>query len=289
MPKKKYDIETIETVKGLRLIDDVLFRHVAAYYGMELAEGILEALEVKAEVAAAEAQKELNTIQGGRVVFDFFITTNPLCYIVFEVQKEKEEFPYERMEVYLAFTSIHAFLRSKNGYKGKGPVRLVLLSEQSLLGEGKGKYEATLVGKSSDFNMKDALRITEINAGHADPNTPWGKLANDFLQTDPSNIFNIHLKKIMHEVKCTKKGVNEMCEAVERLAKKREARGMALGIKKGEELGLKKGADGERHRLLSHAAGVFARGEAPLPEIAKCTGLSEEEILRFAERTKQAL
>ena len=104
-----------------------------------------------------------------------------------------------------------------------------------------------------------------------------------------------------------------MCEAVERLAKKREARGMALGIKKGEELslkkgeelglkkgeelglkkgealGLKKGADGERHRLLSHAAGVFARGEAPLQEIAKCTGLSEEEILRFAERTKQAL
>ena len=221
----------------------------------------------------------LNTIQGGRVVFDFFITTNPLCYIVFEVQKEKEEFPYERMEVYLAFTSIHAFLRSENGYKGKGPVRLVHLSEQSLLGEGKGKYEAALMGKGSDFNMKDALRITEINASHADPNTPWGKLANDFLQTDPSNIFNIHLKKIMHEVKCTKKGVDKMCEAVERLAKKREARGMALGIKKG--------ADGERHRLLSHAAGVFARGEAPLPEIAKCTGLSEEEILRFAELSEK--
>ena len=61
-----------------------------------------------------------------------------------------------------------------------------------------------------------------------------------------------------------------MCEAVERIAERREARGEARGKRVGR-----------RETMLATAKRLLANGKLMLKEIAECTGLSLAEVKKL--------
>ena len=62
-----------------------------------------------------------------------------------------------------------------------------------------------------------------------------------------------------------------MCEAVERIAARREARGEARGKREGK-------LEGKRENMLATARRLLANGKLMLKEIAECTGLSLVQV-----------
>ena len=65
-----------------------------------------------------------------------------------------------------------------------------------------------------------------------------------------------------------------MCEAVERIAARREARGEARGKREGK-------LEGKRENMLAMARRLLANGKLMLKEIAECTGLSLAQVKKL--------
>ena len=65
-----------------------------------------------------------------------------------------------------------------------------------------------------------------------------------------------------------------MCEAIERIAARREARGEARGETRGV-------ARGKRETMLATAKRLLANGKLVLKEIAQCTGLSLAQVKKL--------
>ncbi|MDR3078489.1 MAG: hypothetical protein LBU15_00420, partial [Rickettsiales bacterium] len=64
------------------------------------------------------------------------------------------------------------------------------------------------------------------------------------------------------------------------------AEGMKKGIRKGRREGIRKGREEGRVEGKLETALAMLRDNVPLPSIAKCTGLSESEILELMENPR---
>ena len=65
-----------------------------------------------------------------------------------------------------------------------------------------------------------------------------------------------------------------MCEAMERIAERREARGVARGKREGI-------AEGKLKNMFATAKRLLANGKLKMKEIAECTGLSLAQVKKL--------
>ena len=91
-------------------------------------------------------------------------------------------------------------------------------------------------------------------------------LENDFLCSNAAEMYFDILKRQVSQFKNSEEGRHYMCEAMERIAERREAIGEARG---------------ERKTMIETAKRLLANGKLMLKEIAECTGLSLAQVKKL--------
>ena len=119
---------------------------------------------------------------------------------------------------------------------------------------GQDAYSYLRIEERSGKRLHDGTHIVYVN-GATRSATEIGRLVHDLLCSDAAKMHFDLLKKRVSQFKNSEEGRHYMCEAMERI----EARGEARG---------------KRERLL-------ANGKLMLKEIAECSGLSLAQVKKL--------
>ena len=133
-----------------------------------------------------------------------------------------------------------------------------------------GRRKTSALGKAragrSAFVMKPEY-LAEIERFRLMDDTFMSKcLENDFLCSNAAEMYFDILKRQVSQFKNSEEGRHYMCEAMERIAERREAIGEARG---------------ERKTMIATAKKLLANGKLMLKEIAECTGLSLAQVKKL--------
>ena len=133
-----------------------------------------------------------------------------------------------------------------------------------------GRRKASVLAKAragrSAFVMKPEY-LAEIERFRLMDDTFMSKcLENDFLCSNAAEMYFDILKRQVSQFKNSEEGRHYMCEAMERIAERREAIGEARG---------------ERKTMIETAKRLLANGKLMLKEIAECTGLSLAQVKKL--------
>ena len=133
-----------------------------------------------------------------------------------------------------------------------------------------GRWKTSALGKAragrSAFVMKPEY-LAEIERFRLMDDTFMSKcLENDFLCSNAAEMYFDILKRQVSQFKNSEEGRHYMCEAMERIAERREAIGEARG---------------ERETMFATAKRLLANGKLMLKEIAECTGLSLAQVKKL--------
>ena len=137
-----------------------------------------------------------------------------------------------------------------------------------------GRRKTSALGKAragrSAFVMKPEY-LAEIERFRLMDDTFMSKcLENDFLCSNAAEMYFDILKRQVSQFKNSEEGRHYMCEAMERIAGRREAIGEARGKR-----------EGKRETMIATAKRLLANGKLMLKEIAECTGLSLAQVKKL--------
>ena len=133
-----------------------------------------------------------------------------------------------------------------------------------------GRRKASVLGKARAGRSAHVMNpeyLAEIEHFRLMDDTFMSKcLENDFLCSNAAEMYFDILKRQVSQFKNSEEGRHYMCEAMERIAERREAIGEARG---------------ERKTMIETAKRLLANGKLMLKEIAECTGLSLAQVKKL--------
>lgn len=248
-----------ETAQNLRLIDDSLFRMVAS--DVEVCQEILRTLLDDNDLVVIKANTQVNIASLHReVILDALCETNGKLINV-EVQKGDCNDDIRRTRFYLSAITT---ARTPKGtdFKYIPDVTVIYITEYDALGNGQVFTVSEMCMKTKDgyVPVHDGAHICYANTAVKDDSVK-SELLQLFLEKD--GFENPRFPRLSDKIqyfKNTEKGRGEMCKLVEDYAKeyaKEES-------KKTAKIMLQEGSD--------------------VAFVAKCTRLSEEEVLAIKEK-----
>ena len=119
--------------------------------------------------------------------------------------------------------------------------------------------------KYDGLELCDGTHIIYVN-GATQSTSEIGKLVHDLLCRDAAEMYFDILRKRVSEFKNSEEGRHTMCEVVEKIAARREARGRA---------------EGKRETMLAMAKRMLESGMLALKDVAKFSGLSLSQVKKL--------
>lgn len=214
----QYSEKTLETVKGLRLIDDTLFRLVAAR--KEACQEILRTLLDDPDLIVIQATpQETVTSIHREIILDVLCQTKDGKIINVEVQKGANNDDVRRCRFHLS--SITANKTPKGtSFKDVPDVSIVYITEYDALGNNQSFTCSEMCQKVGDsyVPVSDGAKIYYVNTVIKD-NTDKSELMDLFLVSDVFDSKKFpELSKAMKYFK-KEEGVSTVCTLVENYAK----------------------------------------------------------------------
>ena len=139
------------------------------------------------------------------------------------------------------------------------------------------RIERQILGTDQLFG--DGTHIVFVNGAYQDLSTRLGRLLHDLACPDPDKMYHEVLAQTVRFHKQTEEGVRKMRKIFEAFGKEERKRGIAIGEKRGRELGIKQ-------TKLAFVSSMLAKG-CSQEEIVRLTSLSLAEVQTLARQRDQ--
>ena len=147
---------------------------------------------------------------------------------------------------------------------------VIFITENDVMKDGRDLYSYQRIDDKTGKKLGDGTHIIYVN-GATRSESDIGKLMHDFLCRNAEEMYFDILKRQVSQFKNSEEGRLYMCEAMERIAERREARGVARGKREGK-------LEGKRETMLATAKRMLKSGMLALKDIAKFSGLSLAQV-----------
>ena len=265
--------EYLAVIENFRLMDDD-FMSKCLENAPECIELILQIILGKKDLKVVKAQTEypIKSLQGRGVRFDVFARDSEGKEYDIEIQRANDGAEPKRARYNSALMDANA-LRSGEDVGKLHDTYVIFITENDVMTRGQDVYVYDRTENVSGEHLGDGTHIIYVN-GATRSKSDIGKLMHDFLCRNAAEMYFDILKRQVSQFKNSEEGRHAMCEAVERIAARREARGEARGKREGK-------LEGKRENMLATARRLLANGKLMLKEIAECTGLSLAQVKKL--------
>ena len=164
-----------------------------------------------------------------------------------------------------------ALLQKGEDFEKLPETYVVFITERDVLGRGLPVYKIERCIMDLGELFDDGAHILYVNGSYRD-DSPVGRLMHDFFCTRGEDMHYGVLAQRMDYFKKTNEGSDTMCEAMEKLVRKRE---------------LKAEQRGTQQNKLQTAQRMLAAGRYALDEIVEITGLPLEDIQQLRSTMPQ--
>ena len=265
--------EYLAEIARFRLMDDT-FMSKCLENAPECIELMLRIILGKKDLKVVKSQTEypIKSLQGRGVRFDVFARDSKGREYDIEIQRANDGAEPRRARYNSALMDANA-LKSGEDVGKLRDTYVIFITENDVMKRGKDVYVFDRVDKYDGLELCDGTHTIYVN-GATQSTSEIGKLVHDLLCPDAAEMYFDVLKKQVSKFKNSEEGRRYMCEAMERI----EARGEARG---------------ERKTMLATAKRMLKSGMLALKDIAKFSGLSLAQVKKLqasmASRTRRTI
>jgi len=258
--------EYLAVIDNFRLMDDT-FMSKCLENAPECIELILQIILGKKDLKVVKSQTEypIKSLQGRGVRFDVFARDSDGREYDIEIQRANDGAEPKRARYNSALMDANT-LKSGEDFDKLRDTYVIFITENDVMGGGKDVYKIDrtiqeLRGKA----FGDGTHIVYVN-GATRSKSDIGKLMHDFLCRNAAEMYFDILKRQVNQFKKSEEGRHYMCEAMEKIAERREARGEARG---------------KRETMLATAKRMLKDGILALKDVARYSGLSLVQVKKL--------
>ena len=257
--------EYLAEIKRMRLMDDD-FMSKCLENAPECIELMLQIILGKKDLKVIKSQTEypIKSLQGRGVRFDVFARDSEGKEYDIEIQRADKGAEPKRARYNSALMDANALKKGEDFVK-LHDTYVVFITENDVMKRGQDVYSYLRTEERNGDRLNDGTHIVYVN-GETQSATEIGKLVHDLQCRDAAKMYFDVLRKRVGQFKNSKEGRRYMCEAIERIAERREARGEARG---------------KRETMLATAKRMLKSGMLALKDIAKFSGLSLAEVKKL--------
>lgn len=227
--------KTLERIKDLRPIDDVMFQQLAESEKVcqEILRVILE--DNNLIVQEVTSQASIGNIFGRSVRLDALCTLGDGTICNIEVQKENIDDDLKRTR-YNASSIVSRYSNKSSKFSQIPNVTIVYISQYDIFNSGKTIYHVDSVIRETNTTIDDGLKRIFVNTQHCNNDTSdIGALMRCFLQKEISDEKFPELAERLNYFKNNQKGVDSMCKIIEEYGDERAAESAAETLVKNIE------------------------------------------------------
>jgi len=253
--------EYLALIDGFRLMDDT-FMSKCLENAPECIELILQVILGKKDLKVVKSQTEypIKNLQGRGVRFDVFARDSRDREYDIEIQRAKDGAEPRRARYNSALMDANA-LKSGEDVGKLRDTYVIFITETDVMKRGQGMYVFDRMDRTSGLDFGDGAHVVYAN-GTWRGNDDLGRLMHDLNCSDPSDMNFDVLSKQVYRFKNSEEGRHYMCEAMERI----EARGEARG---------------KRETMLATAKRMIESGMLAVKDIARFSGLSLAQVKKL--------
>ncbi len=257
--------EYLAEIARFRLMDDD-FMSKCLENAPECIELILRIILGKKDLKVVKSQTEypIKNLQGRGVRFDVFARDSEGREYDIEIQRANDGAEPRRARYNSALMDANA-LKSGEDVDKLRDTYVIFITENDVMGEGQDAYSYLRMEERSGKRLYDGTHIIYVN-GATRSESDIGKLMHDFLCRNAAEMHFDILKRQVSQFKNSEEGRLTMCEAVERIAERREALGEARG---------------KRETMFATAKRMLKDGVLALKDIARYSGLSLAQVKKL--------
>jgi len=257
--------EYLAEIERFRLMDDD-FMSKCLEHAPECIELILQIILRKKDLKVVKSQTEypIKSLQGRGVRFDVFARDSKGREYDIEIQRSNEGAEPKRARYNSALMDANA-LKSGEDFGKLRDTYVIFITENDVMKRGQEVYSYLRIEEHNDDRLNDGTHIIYVN-GATRSETEIGKLVHDLLCSDASEMYFEVLRKQVGQFKNSEEGRLTMCEAVERIAERREARGEARG---------------KRETMIATAKRMLKDGILAIKDVARYSGLSLAQVKKL--------
>ena len=216
-----------EILKNLRPIDDAFFREIFRN-NKPLTEYVLRLFLNKPDlvVIEQETQYDLKRLLGARsLCLDVKATDSTGAKYNIEAQKAESGADPYRARYHLSSLDVE-HLNARQDFNELPITYVIFITETDIFKKNKPIYRIERINIDANEPFNDGEHILYINTSYNDK-SPLGNLLHDFLCSDPNDMKTPEMADRTRYFKETPKGVDIMCEALERYSKERATKAIA--------------------------------------------------------------
>ena len=220
--------ETLEKIKGFRLLDDLYMREVLKANRLGVQDIIRVILEREDLVVRKMRTQEVITSTRGRSVqLDVLAEDSKGRFYNIEIQRDKRGATPKRARFHLAAIDSRN-LKKGDDFEELAETWVIFITEDGALTGGRPYVTARrfVVETQEPFNDEQFIRF--VNASYVSDD-PFGWLMADLRETDPRKMHFDSLRKRSIRCKRTRKGIMRMGGVIEEIFQKGKEKGHAEG------------------------------------------------------------
>lgn len=251
-----------ETIKTMCYLDDDFFNACLQDHP-EAALLILRIVMRKPDLVFSEkpqTQKVMKDLGHKSIRFDLFCVSENKYYDV-EIQRRDKGAGAHRARYYSSLMDANITVSGEE-YDQIPDTYVIFITEKDVMGVGRPFYTIDRkVEELDNRNFDDGSHILYVNGAY-EGDDEFGRLMHDFRCTDPHKIYHKELREPAIFFKENEKGVEQMCEAIERIANERS-----------------------NERAENIAIKLIRVGQMTDAEIADACGLTEDQVKELRNQT----
>ena len=296
----------LEIIRNLRLMDDAFMTRF--FDGnLECTSLVLQIITEKPDLKVLEAKSQyyIKNLQGHSAILDVKATDCEGTIYDIEIQRASNGAEPKRARYNSSLMDANFKVLQEESEKLPSTY-VIMITENDVLKGAKPIYHINRIVEETGKQFGDETHIIYVNGKHRD-DTPLGKLMHDFNCSNPADMKLELLAQRARYFKEEKEGVKLMRSTAQELwdeimqegysegmshgleegLKQGIEQGIVQGIKQGIEQGMAQGIPQGAHDKAVETARLMLVNNFELSMVAKCTGLSEEEIEKLKDVEEQ--
>lgn len=270
-------------IKNITLMSDIFMRNV--FKQRECLEYVLQIIMERPNLYVIDhvIQKDYKNLQGRSAIMDCVATDAEGKQFNIEIQQDKEGASSKRARYHSGLLDMNT-LNPGQDFEELPESYVIFITRNDTLGYGLPIYHINRKIEEVSRNFPDEAYIIYVNSGKQD-DTELGKLMHDLHCKQADEMHSMVLAKRVHELKDTQKGVELMCQEMEKIYSEGMADGERRGEKRGEKRGIKKG----EWKKAKETALSMAEEGMDTKRIARLVKVSENDVQKWIDENLYAV
>lgn len=252
----------LDRIKRLRLIDDV-FMSKCFEDNIECTELVVRIVLNRNDIKVrnVHVQHSITNLQGKSTVLDIYAVDDKNKLYNIEIQRANDGAKVKRARYHSSLIDAN-ILRKGDDTEKLPETYVIFITEHDILKENRPIYHIERTITENGKNFGDGSHIIFVN-GQIKGQDPLGKLMQDFFCEDPNKMNYKVLADRTRDFKENKEGTREMKSVVDEIRE-----------------------EGERNKGIKTAINMIKLGKLSYDDIAACTELPVNEIIKLAQQVK---